>query len=539
MSDTVTNDPIYLNPSNVLSAGQSALHPEGGYIPPPKEDETPGTTKLIGELEQSQREGEAEHERSKAWREGAYSRLHQIERQRPAIPNQQQLGPPPDAREYHKHSMAWAGAMAMIGAVSAKAGRMSGTQALDSFSGAMKGWQEGNLQAYMEAAQNWKDQNYRTLENNRQLLEKYQMVMDNHRMNIDQQLAEIQRISVEERDNMTYRLVQDRNWTAIAQLQDNRYQVNNSAEAKSKFFADQVDMGNNQMRLLAQHWAPYAGPNGENLDQDRQLSNQQKETIKFALRTFPSGQDYTSGGMLTPLTLQEMVDRRLSGDKSVVTNIGRGAQGGQNIAAFNNALGAEMQRRGITGEQLAKIDQEFIARQRGMSAEEGAVGQRAGAIGIAVQEARDTIPNVRSLAEISAGRGYATWDAVESRWKMQKGDRNFATYVQQLNSLVNIYGRVLSGGGRGAVTDREHAREMLNPNMPLSAVEGSLDGFERELGIAQEAPGKIRGRMHGEGPAPAGGGRGNLPAGATTSGRTEGQYSSSSDEELKQKLGLP
>jgi hypothetical protein len=350
------------------------------------------------------------------------------------------------------------------------------------------------------------------------------MVMDDHRLNIDQQKSKLEMIAVEHRDTLGYNAIKRGDMAAMGQLLDNRYKLNESHEAKSKFFADQFTERENETKLLAQQWAPYAGPNGENLDLDRQMSNHTRETIKFALRTYPPGQDY-SGGMLTPLTLQEMVDRRLSGDKSVVANIGRGAQSGQNIAAFNNALGAEMQRRGITGQQLANIDQEFIARQRGMSAEEGAVGGRAGSISIAVQEARDTIPNVRSLAEISAGRGYATWDAIESKWKVQKGDKNFATYVQQLNSLVNIYGRVLSGGGRGAVTDREHAREMLNPNMPLSAVEGSLDGFERELGIAQEAPEKIRGRMHGEGAttgaAPAGAGRGNLPAGAApTSGDT-------------------
>src|SRR6516162_2185953 len=128
---------------------------------------------------------------------------------------------------------------------------MTGTQALDAFGGAMKGWQEGNLQAYHEAAETWKNKNAQTLENNRQLLEKYQMVMDNHRMNIDQQLAEIQRISVEERDNMTYRLTTDRNWTAIAQLQDNRYKVNNDLEKKYNQMVARRGIEEEQLRSLA------------------------------------------------------------------------------------------------------------------------------------------------------------------------------------------------------------------------------------------------------------------------------------------------
>lgn len=144
-----------------------------------------------------------------------------------------------------------------------------------------------------------------------------------------------------------------------------------------------------------------------------------------------------------------------------------------------------------TGEEI----QEFAAKQAGLSAEERAVGQRAGNIAIAVQETSKTIPNVRALAGKSAGRGTVFWDSIENKWKVQKGDKDFAKYVQQMNSLINLYGRVISGGGKGTVSDAEHAREMLNPNMPLSAVQGSLEGFETEVAIAESAPEEVREKM--------------------------------------------
>lgn len=141
--------------------------------------------------------------------------------------------------------------------------------------------------------------------------------------------------------------------------------------------------------------------------------------------------------------------------------------------------------------------QSFNAQQAGASAEEKAVGQRAGSLAVAVQETHDTIPNVLALAETNAGKGLATWDKIENKWKVEKGDEGFANYVQQLNSLVNLYGRVISGGGKGTVSDNEHAREMLNPNMPLSAVKGSLKGFVTEINIAERAPETVRARMRG------------------------------------------
>src|SRR6516162_4257128 len=88
---TAAQGPVYLNPSHVLSAGQSDLLPEGGrYVPP-------GTKELPEKLRSVDKDIEQQHkdylEKYKT-REG---RLTQAEQQRPPIPNQQQLGTPPDA----------------------------------------------------------------------------------------------------------------------------------------------------------------------------------------------------------------------------------------------------------------------------------------------------------------------------------------------------------------------------------------------------------------------------------------------------------
>jgi hypothetical protein len=176
-------------------------------------------------------------------------------------------------------------------------------------------------------------------------------------------------------------------------------------------------------------------------------------------------------------------------------NTGRGVQGAA-VAQAYMARAAELHPDDPLEGWPARW-QKFTARGAGAAAEERAVGQRAGAIAIAVDEASKTIPNVRSLAEKSAGKGVATWNSVENKWAVEKGDRDFAKYVQQMNSLINVYGRVISGGGKGTVSDLEHARQMLNPNMPLSAVQGSLEGFETEVGIAEAAPGEVRAKMRG------------------------------------------
>src|ERR1700731_94567 len=91
----------------------------------------------------------------------------------PQMGAQQKPPPAPDAKEYRKHSMAFASAMAVLGAVAGRFTRMSGSNALAAFTGALNGWQQGNLEAYETAAKKWEQDTKPTIENNRQETERY------------------------------------------------------------------------------------------------------------------------------------------------------------------------------------------------------------------------------------------------------------------------------------------------------------------------------------------------------------------------------
>ena len=381
----------------------------------------------------------------------------------PQMPQQQKPPQPPDAKDYQKDAMAWASAFAVLGAVAGRFTRMPGGAALAAFGGALKGWQEGNLQAYEQASQKWEQENKVALENNRQVMEQYKLALENRKMNIDEQMQQIQLTAANYHDKMMYDAAQSKNYTLVAQIYEKNAQFTQKATEASAKLQEKRDEQKQKNEQSATYWL---SPEGQ--ARLPSLSPAQQAGVKQLIDLY--GQKATGKSAIAQ-------------DRQQFINEYKDAHGGATPSS----------------EQITAWE----GQRSGVVAEGTAVGRRAGGLAVAVQEAHDTVPNVMAAAEKSAGKGVASWNAVENRWKVQKGDPDFAYYVQQLNSLINVYGRVISGGGKGTVSDLEHAREMLNPNMPLSAVKGSLKGFSTEIDIAEKAPEKVRARIRGESATPA------------------------------------
>jgi hypothetical protein len=444
----------------------------------------------------------------------------------PAAPNlQQNKEPPPDAKEYQKNAMEWASAFAVLGAISGRFTRAPGGAALGAFGAALKGWQSGNLQAYQTAADQWEKQSKQALDNNKLVLEQYKIALENRKMNIDEQMSNIQLIATKYHDQMMYDAAATKNYTMVAQLQEKGWR----ATAKGYEYHAELSADNQEIKQKQEQNALYwLSPEGT--ARLPQLSPVQQANVKQIIELYANKQ---GGGPIDSSTVDKLARQDLTGDQSWKTNVGRGAQGGTMLRAVEARKAEIMDQDGITPEEVSKRNQAFKAQQSGMNREEGAIGQRVGGIAIAVQESKETIPNVLAAAEKSAGRGAAVWNSVENKWKVQKGDPDYAYYVQQMNSLINLYGRVISGGGKGTVSDLEHGRDMLNPNMPLSAVQGALRGFQTEIDIAEKAPGKVRANMRGGAQTEVGAAAPTAPP-ATAAG----DPSKMSDDDLKKKLGL-
>ncbi len=374
----------------------------------------------------------------------------------------------PKPEDYHKGALEFAGAMAVVGAIFGRGSRGSGNVALNAFGAALKGFQEGNLQAYTEATKEWEQATKATIANNQIELDKYKMIIEDKKLNIDQMSAAINLVSTETQNKIMFDMSMAKNYTGFLTAYDKQQAA--------------------QQRLEL------------SLKRSQSLDEKSQAPLKAAaddLVAHPEkGADYTAEQWAKIKGYADSHGISLPDQPSPKGSMPR-SMPGMYMQEFKRA------HPNATPEDLANAAAAYTSKTR----EGGAIGQRAGAVGIVVDEAERTIPIVLSLAQQNAGKGLATWNAVENRWKVEKGDKGFAQYAAQLNSLINIYGRVLSGGaGKGTVSDLNHARDLLNPNMPLSAVEGALDAFSTEIEIAQTAPERVRQKMQGGGTAPPAGG---------------------------------
>src|SRR5882724_7846662 len=189
----------------------------------------------------------------------------------PQAPDQQKLGPAPDAKDYQQNAMAFASAMAVLGAVASKFTRVSGTASLSAFAGALKGWQTGNLQAYEDAAKKWEQDTKATLENNRQIMDKYKLALEDRKMNIDEQMSQIQLVSAQYHDQIMYDAAAAKNYTLVAQIYEKNQEYTQKATVAAAKLQESRDKDRQKNEQSGAYWL---SPEGQAKFQQLQPSQQ-------------------------------------------------------------------------------------------------------------------------------------------------------------------------------------------------------------------------------------------------------------------------
>lgn len=201
-------------------AGPSPLAPPSpfaaGSIPKPYQDES------AAYAQKAAADQAAWQKQQEEWQPIADKLRKELSAGVPAPPEQQQVAPPPkmDPQKYQQQSLAFVGAMAALGALSSRFTRQGGTAALNAFAGAVKGWQQGNLEAYKQKSDEWEAQTKQVLANNKIILDKYKAILENKSLNIDQMMAASKLVATEFQDKIAYDALTANNYTMFAQLYD-------------------------------------------------------------------------------------------------------------------------------------------------------------------------------------------------------------------------------------------------------------------------------------------------------------------------------
>lgn len=186
-----------------------------------------------------------------------------------------------------------------------------------------------------------------------------------------------------------------------------------------------------------------------------------------------------------------MAQQYLAGDKSVLTNLGRGAQGAENILALRQEIQKQAKLTGLDAAGIANKMAEFS----GQMASQRTLGNRIANIELAVTEAQQMMPLALKASEAVDRTRFPTLNRILLAGEKGVGDENVVRLGVATNSLINIYARAISPTGVPTVHDKEHARELLSAAWAKGQYKAGVDQLGLEMAAAQRSPDIVKNRM--------------------------------------------
>lgn len=232
-------------------------------------------------------------------------------------------------------------------------------------------------------------------------------------------------------------------------------------------------------------------PNAAYQAYERQKMQQQQAPAWANVAIARGKADRAAKGLIEPDTLTFMAQQVLAGDKSPFTNIGRGAQGAENLAALRTEVQRQAQGRGLGGADLAALNAEF----GGLQAGERTLGNRTANIEMAASEAQSLMPlALQASAKVNRTQ-YPSLNKVILAAQQGTGDENVVRLGVAVNGLVNTYARAISPTGAPTVSDKDHAREILDKAWSQGQLGAAIGQMNQEIQAARKSPGSVRGEF--------------------------------------------
>jgi hypothetical protein len=376
----------------------------------------------------------------------------------PPMPQQPQLKrqnePAPDAKEYQQGAMEFASAMAVLGAVAGRFTRAPGGAALGAFAAALKGWQSGNLQAYENAAKKWEADTKTTLENNRQVMEQYRQALQDRKMNIDEQMSNIQLISAKYHDQMMYDAAQSKNYTMVSQIYEKNMQYTEKASEAAAKLQEKRDEQKTKNEQSAAYWL---SPEGQ--ARLPTLSPSQQAGVKQLVDIY--AQKSVKGGQSGQLVNKENAEREARGEAPM--NAQEEITFLQKLHQPRSASGMSLQKFMQENPNASSADiQEFQARQAEMNAGARTKGGREANLDIILRVTDSAIP---AALEASAKVPRGNWvplNQIIQKGEIATSDRNLMQFGMANLQLAEGWARAMNPTGVMRESDRDKALSFLS-----------------------------------------------------------------------------
>jgi hypothetical protein len=220
-------------------------------------------------------------------------------------------------------------------------------------------------------------------------------------------------------------------------------------------------------------------------------------------------------GQLDPQTLSTMADQYLAGDRSVMQNLGRGAQGSKNIVALRGEIAKKMAEGGMSGQDMATKMAEF----EGLKAGERTLTQRTANIGMRIAEAKTFAPLALQASEKVDRTQFPTLNSLLLAAEKGSGNEDVVRLSVATQSLLNAYAAAVTPTGTPTEGAQSRAHELLDKAWSQGQFRVAIDQLMKEMDAASKSPGMVREEFRKGAAAPAPGGE---PVTGPTSGGMPG-----------------
>lgn len=188
-------------------------------------------------------------------------------------------------------------------------------------------------------------------------------------------------------------------------------------------------------------------------------------------------------GKITPDTAHQAAEQLLAGDRSVLANYGRGAQGSENLSMIRNEYTKLAAERGVSGADQAAINAAF----QGAVAASRTLGTTGARIDLGAQELKALIPQAKETSSKVVRWGATPIDRLVQALMGATNDPDLADFATTNQSVANAFAQVLTRGGASTEGARTHAYELLSTVRDQTSYSRVLDRLKKEADTIQEA----------------------------------------------------
>lgn len=348
---------------------------------------------------------------------------------RPAPPEQQKIPAAPQASQFGVDAQNWTIAMSVLSGVVGAFSRQHATTALNAFSAGIKGYQDGNKTAFDEAHKTWEENTKAAIENNKILTDKYKEVLEDRNLSEQEQVQKINLIAAQYHDPL---MSNAKDISLMAKIYE--------SQLKAAQHAEEITMRMQEHRDLFDY-------KEQSKDREKKTPSISQEAADFA------------------------ADQLLAGDKSALSNYGRGEKATANLALIHETVQRRAKEKGITGDKLAHINALFT----GEVAEQRAMATRSAPAKIAVKEMDKLAQPMVDAFKALDPTQYPDLNSIQNAVQNKTGSPKVVKAALALQEFKTAFTNLMVRNGVPTDQARSRADELFNLNFNIDQIEAVRD----------------------------------------------------------------